>query len=157
MRLAKPKNVNHLAFPCFDVAATEHFYGEVLELPLAFAVGGVSPEWGNRRYLHLAFTLADGAQISFFTFDGIRRPRRDSLPRDIRHAALTLPSAAAVRRGRDRLRSHGVEINEERHGSALSIYFEDPNGVMLELTDQTMSRPRRGADKRATATLARWK
>lgn len=34
----------------------------------------------------------------------------------------------------ERLRSQGVEFHYEDHGNALSVYFRDPDGHVIELT-----------------------
>jgi hypothetical protein len=113
----------------------------------------VSEEWGNRRFLHLGFALKRGEQISFFALDGLVRPRGDRLPRDIRHVALTVPSVAPWR---GRLRRLGIDFTEEDHGGALSLYFSDPNGVTLELTNQPLTRGEEEDDAGAARTVAAW-
>jgi catechol 2,3-dioxygenase-like lactoylglutathione lyase family enzyme len=143
-------SLDHLAFPSFDVGATQRFYQELLGLPLVFAYSGVSEEWGGKRYIMFAYALAAGRQLVFFGLDGAKRPPDDGLPRDIRHVALTAPSTRELDRWKRRLASREVDFWEEDHGDQWSIYFSDPNGVLLEITYPASARalPRQPGAKR---------
>ena len=125
--------LDHLAFPSFDVAATHHFYGRVLGLPLIAAHSGKSDGWGGREYVMMVYGLRAGGHIAFFSMPGIERPADDGLPIDIRHAALTATSARQLAAWKRRLRRNRVSFWEEVHGEQRSIYFSDPNGVVLEI------------------------
>jgi catechol 2,3-dioxygenase-like lactoylglutathione lyase family enzyme len=147
--------LDHVAYPSFDVAATHRFYREILRLPLLFAYSGVSPEWGDRAYLMMGYGLGDGGQVVFFGLEGMKRPPEDGLPKDIRHAALTTESTRALAGWKRRLSRHGVSFWEEDHGTQRSIYFSDPNGVLLEITSPSseVGLPR-NAD--AARVVAQW-
>jgi len=127
-------SIDHLAFPAFDVAATHRFYTELLGGSLITAFSGTSPEWGGKEYLMAIYELEGGPSIVFFTFAGIERPQSDGLPRDIRHVAFSIASAARFDDWRTRLRAARVAFWEEDHGDQQSIYFSDPNDVLLEMT-----------------------
>ena len=126
--------IDHLAFPAFDVAATHRFYTELLGGSLLTAFSGTSPEWGDKEYLMAIYELEGGQSIVFFTYAGIERPEPDGLPRDIRHVAFTAASAEKLHDWSARLRAAGVSFWEEDHGDQQSIYFADPNDVLLEVT-----------------------
>jgi glyoxylase I family protein len=126
--------IDHLAFPAFDVGATHRFYTELLGGSLITAFSGTSEEWGGKEYLMAIYELEGGQSIVFFTFAGIERPEGDGLPRDIRHVAFNTTSAARLDDWRQRLRTARVAFWEEDHGDQQSIYFSDPNDVLLEMT-----------------------
>jgi catechol-2,3-dioxygenase len=82
------------------------------------------------RFDHLAIPVYDAAR----TLRGAQPPHPDGLPRDVRHYAFSVSSAAEQEAWKTRLRGHGVAFTEEDHGTQHSIYFSDPNGIVLEVT-----------------------
>jgi glyoxylase I family protein len=126
--------IDHVAHPSFDVAATHRFYTEVLGASLKAASSGDSPEW-KARYLLAAYEL-EGAEIDFFSYEGIARPPADGLPREIRHAGIALPSQADVSRVRQRLDAQGAEYWIEHHDGPEDehLYVPDPNGLVIEFS-----------------------
>jgi len=70
--------------------------------------------------------------LQFGLFQAQRQsPARESESSGLRHVALVVDDLDAAQ---ERLRSHGVEFRYEDHGNALSVYFGDPDGHVLELT-----------------------
>jgi catechol 2,3-dioxygenase-like lactoylglutathione lyase family enzyme len=130
---------DHLALPVYDAAATWHFYADVLGLPLIDALSG--DDWGGRPWLMMFFGTADGRLIALTALRGARPPARDELPEDVRHYAFSVATPAEQERWRARLRSHGVAFTEEDHGRQRSLYFRDPNGIMLEVTTPASAAP----------------
>lgn len=123
--------IDHIAHPSFDAATTHRFYTEVLSARLKAAFSGDSPTW-NARFLLAAYEL-EGAELDFFTYDGIERSPSDGLPRDIRHIGVTVPSPDDVARLRRRVQAHAVDHwIEERGGEHL--YVCDPNGLIIEFS-----------------------
>lgn len=51
----------------------------------------------------------------------------------LRHIAFAL-SGSDFTLSQERLREHGVAFRPEDHGNALSVYFNDPDGNVIELT-----------------------
>jgi len=82
----------------------------------------------------LAFALAEGRELVLTAFRGAAPPARDELPADARHYAFAVESERERLAWRTRLADAGVAFWEEDHGDQQSIYFEDPNGVVLEIT-----------------------
>jgi catechol 2,3-dioxygenase-like lactoylglutathione lyase family enzyme len=123
---------DHFALPVFDVERTYHFYADVLELPLVEALSG--DDWGGKPWLMMIFGTASSQEIALCALRGAERPPADGLPDDIRHFAFSVDSAAEQERWKGRLHAHGVEFSEEDHGVRHSIYFRDPNGIVLEVT-----------------------
>jgi catechol 2,3-dioxygenase-like lactoylglutathione lyase family enzyme len=153
--LARAMRYDHMAFPSFDVEATHHFYKDVLGFALVTAYSGMSPEWGNKAYVMMIYDVGGGEQLVFFGLAGMKRPPKDGLPRDIRHVALTAPSASALAQWRKRLVRSRVAFWEEDHGNQQSIYFSDPNGLVLEVTFPA-SRKALLHDESAESVVTEW-
>jgi glyoxylase I family protein len=128
--------IDHVALRTFDTAATERFWGELLGLPVAERIGGVSEEWDGRRWRLTGFVLPSGAQLDFFEVEGTPRPPSHGVLDTVQHVALTVTSRAALEDWRKTLESRGFPVLEEQdHGGGRhSLYFADPNGHYLELT-----------------------
>jgi catechol-2,3-dioxygenase len=58
---------------------------------------------------------------------------RDYRSTGVRHVAFMV-GRLDLERARDRLRQRGVEFRYEDHGNARSIYCDDPDGNVIELT-----------------------
>lgn len=146
--------LNHVAYPTFDTAATVRFYTEVMGFRL---VDAVRDRIGRHHFLHTFFAMASGEIVAFFDVRDLEKPARDGVPHWVRHLALTVESADALAEWQTRLRSLGVEVSGpiDHDGIWSSIYFSDPNDVMLELTYQR--RPLNDDDAaRAAALVAAW-
>jgi catechol 2,3-dioxygenase-like lactoylglutathione lyase family enzyme len=150
--------LDHAAFPCFDVGATHAFYTHILGLPLAHAQTGSAEVWGAESYLLLGFRLADGGLLDFFAVDGLTRPPDDGLPKDIRHVALTVATRDEVRAHRARLEEARVAHWTETHTKDdLHVYVTDPNGIVLEILAEEDSGKRVAPDEpAANAVVAAW-
>ncbi len=127
-----PLRFDHIALPVFDAAKTLQFYGEVLQLPLVDAMSG--DDWGGKPWLMMFFATGGGQLLALSALYGAQPPRPDGLPSDVRHYSFSVPSAAEQERWKGRLREHGVAFSEEDHGTQHSVYFSDPNGILLEVT-----------------------
>lgn len=124
--------LDHLALPVFDADQTFRFYSEVLQLPLVDALSG--DDWGGKPWLMMFFATGGGQLLALCALRGARRPPADDLPRDTRHYAFSVASTAEQESWKARLRHHGVAYSEEDHGRQHSVYFADPNGILLEVT-----------------------
>lgn len=132
--------LNHVAYLTADTAATYRFYTEVLGFTLVAAVrGDRDPGMGAiRPHLHTLFAMRSGEAIAFFEIEGVELPRPDGLPMWSRHLAMSVDSHDELLAWRQRLIDHGVHPTPvtESSGTWYSIYFPDPNGILLELTYQ---------------------
>lgn len=151
--------MNHVAYPTTDTGATYRFYTEVLGFSLVAAVrGSHDPESGlDRPHLHTFFAMRSGEVIAFFEIDGAAPGPRDELPTWVRHIAFAVDSREELDAWRQRLKEHGVEVTPvvDHDGLWYSIYFMDPNQVLLELTYQ--SRPLTDDDAgRAQRMVEEW-
>jgi catechol 2,3-dioxygenase-like lactoylglutathione lyase family enzyme len=149
--MALSLSADHVAFPITEVAASRRFYGQVLGLPLVEAHAG--DDWGGHPWLMMIFALADGRQLALCARHGAAPAPEDPAPRDLRHYALRCADAGELSRWADRLRAHEVTFWEEDHGAQRSIYFADPNGIVLEITTPA---PLAAASTQADAQVQAW-
>jgi glyoxylase I family protein len=142
MSLQPARHFNHIAFPTADTAATVRFYTEVLGMKL---VGAVRPDLAHtteevQPHIHTFFGTGSGECIAFFEIPGFRpEPNKDGAPFFTRHVAFGVDSEGEMLEWRRRLREQGVEVSKvvDHDGLWKSIYFPDPNGLLLEITFQT--------------------
>lgn len=150
----KITGVNHLALVCRDMAETVTFYTEVLQMPLVKTVA--LPDGGQ----HFFFDCGGGACLAFFWWPetppaapGIASVR--SFPADsktavgsMNHIAFNVDEAD-LEACLERLQAAGVPafpmvvnhddsemgVAGQMHPGVFvrSVYFTDPNGVMMEL------------------------
>jgi catechol 2,3-dioxygenase-like lactoylglutathione lyase family enzyme len=150
-----PLRLDHVAMPCFDLAATDRFYRETLGLELVYAHAGRSAEWGDRRFAIASYRTASGVVLDFFALEGARRTP-DDLPADIRHVALDVGSLEVLGAWRERLHADGHPYSFDEHGGAHhSLYVSDPNGHVVELT-AWLTRPDASAAAEADAVVRAW-
>jgi catechol 2,3-dioxygenase-like lactoylglutathione lyase family enzyme len=151
--------LNHVAYPTTDTGATYRFYTEVLGFRLVAAVrGDHDPESKTSKpHIHTFFAMRSGEVIAFFDIEGVEKPKRDHLPTWVRHFAMSVDSHDELLAWRQRLLDHGVHVSPvvDHGGIWYSIYFPDPNDVLLELTYQ--ARELTSADaQQATEMVTEW-
>ena len=140
--------LDHVVFPVRDAGATLRFYRDVLGLPLIDALSG--PDWGGHPWLMMMFGLESGQEIVCVALNGAAPPDYAALPEDVRHYALALGSLAELESWKSRLEAANIRFWEERHGERASVYFPDPDGVILEFTYP----PASGSHARAHSSAA---
>ena len=145
--------LDHVVFPVRDAGKSLAFYRDILELPLVDAHEG--DDWGSYPWLMMIFALPDGGEIVLVELKDAPRPRYKDLPKDVRHYALATGSVADLAGWRRKLRAAEVRYWEEDHGAQQSIYFEDPDGVVLEITAPP-SKPADTGSARAARAVQRW-
>ena len=148
-----PLRFDHLALPVFDAARTYRFYSEVLQLPLVDALSG--DDWGGKPWLMMFFGTASGQLLALCALQGAQPPQPDGLPSDVRHYAFSVGSSAEQEQWKTRLRDHGIAFSEEDHGTQHSVYFSDPNGIVLEVTTPPSTRELQ-PDAHAAQRVQRW-
>jgi catechol 2,3-dioxygenase-like lactoylglutathione lyase family enzyme len=152
--------INHLALVCSDMARTVDFYSGVLGMPLIKTI-----ELPARMGQHFFFDCGGGDCLAFFWFPdaplpapGVAapasRPDRGSLTSAIgsmNHVAFAVPPER-IEAYRERLIAAGIDctevanhddsewgISERVHPGVFvrSIYFQDPDGILLEFASWT--------------------
>lgn len=167
--------VNHLALVCRDMEETVRFYTEVMGMPLIKTVA--LPDGGQ----HFFFDCGGGSSLAFFWWadapaaaPGIasvkhfpREPK--SAVGSMNHIAFSVPEDM-METYLERLRAAGVlsvpaivnhddsemGVAAEKHPGVFvrSIYFTDPNGIMLELACFTRALGQPGDVKHKPARAA---
>lgn len=150
--------INHLALVCRDMQETVKFYTEVLDMPLVKTIA--LPDGGQ----HFFFDCGGGAAVAFFWWPetpaaapGVASVRK--FPQDPKSAVGSMNHLAfSVAEGElsaclDRLKAAGVDhmpivvnhddsaggVAGEMHEGVFvrSVYFTDPNGIMMEFAAST--------------------
>jgi catechol 2,3-dioxygenase-like lactoylglutathione lyase family enzyme len=132
--------LDHVVFPVRDAGTSLTFYGDVLGLPLVEAFSG--DDWDGYPWLMMIFGLGARQELVCVALKGAPAPDYRGVPVDARHYALSAESAEAFDAWRGKLRAAGVDFWEENHGDQTSIYFPDPDGVILEITWPASAVPR---------------
>lgn len=115
------RRLDHVSLNVTDRARSIAWYRDVLGLPqLNQPTDDDEP----------VFLGNPGLQFGLFQAQQ-RSPAREPESSGLRHVAIVVDDLVAAQ---ERLRSHGVEFRFEDHGNALSVYFGDPDGHILELT-----------------------
>jgi catechol 2,3-dioxygenase-like lactoylglutathione lyase family enzyme len=151
--------LNHVAYLTTDTGATYRFYTEIMGFKLVAAVRGeYDPESRSAKpHLHTFFAMGSGEVIAFFDIEGMERPKKDSAPTWSRHFAMSVGSHEELMAWRQRLLDHGVQVTPvvDHDGVWYSIYFPDPNDILLELTYQARQLTAEDATK-AAAMVGEW-
>ncbi|HKA05529.1 MAG TPA: VOC family protein [Acidimicrobiales bacterium] len=151
--------VNHLALVCRDMARTVDFYTNVLGMALVKTID--LPGGGQ----HFFFDMGNGNLLAFFWFPGgpeaapgiasaAALPGQGDIASAVgsmNHVAIDVP-LDQIENYVDRLRAKGVEcsnvvnhddsengVSREMHDGVFvrSIYFQDPDGILLEFAAWT--------------------
>ena len=133
---------HHVAYACRDAEATRHFYEDLLGMPLVHTEVKAG-EGGFFR--HLFFDTGDGTCIAFFEVQGVGErddystevSTGNGLPVWVNHVAFAADEERA-RQAEERLAADDiVPLMEVDHGWCVSIYYLDPNGIMVEFCRDT--------------------
>ncbi len=166
--------INHIALVCRDMKETVEFYTQVLEMPLFKTVQ--LPDGGQ----HFFFDCGNGSSVAFFWWEdapaaapGIASVKK--FPFDAKTAVGSMNHLAfdmaenELEAALERLQEAGVEhthavvnhddspmgMASEMHKGVFvrSVYFTDPNGIMMEFAATTKTfGPEDIAHEPATAT-----
>lgn len=158
MATSTASGVHHVAYGCRDVDETVGYYEEQLGFPL---VHTEVEEMGGGFFRHVFFDTGDGVCLAFFDLHGVGESddwRTDlaestQTPRWVNHIAIrvTQEQQDAIR---SRMTSAGIkEAMEIDHDWCHSVYYTDPNGILVELCRDTPGMPQ-DAD-RAHALLSK--
>ena len=131
------QSLHHVSHRCYDPEETRRFYEDFLQLEFSAAIPTEIDIDGKRvECLQMLFRMADGDFISFYHVPGNRQ--RDIYkpmgPMELHHG-VKVSSKADWEQWMDRVKAAGIPfIGPLDHEFIESIYFHDPNGIMLEIT-----------------------
>lgn len=145
--------VDHIVFPVWDAEASLAFYRDFMGFSLVNAYAG--DDWGGKSWLMMCFSPGDGREIVLVAMRGAKKPKSDGLAKDVRHLAFAENSVTALQGWRRKLRARAIDFWEETHGRQRSLYFEDPNGNILEITAPPTRIPPRTSHA-ALADVKKW-
>lgn len=144
---------DHIVLPVWDAKASLKFYRDVMGFVLVETYSGA--DWGGCSWLMMIFSPGDGREIVLVNLHGAKRPQDRGLPNDVHHLAFSESTVSKLGAWREKLRKSEVPFWEEIHGSRHSIYFEDPNGMVLEITAPP-SKPAKKTSRAALSAATRW-
>jgi catechol 2,3-dioxygenase-like lactoylglutathione lyase family enzyme len=132
---------HHVAYATRDVEATTRFY-DLMGFPLVYTEVQTR---GDSFVRHVFYDTGNGECLAFFQIEGVGESPGYStdvsssvgLPFWVNHAAFqaTAEQQEAVRA---RMTAAGIEpAMEHDHGWCHSLYYIDPNGIMVELCRDT--------------------
>jgi glyoxylase I family protein len=129
------RQIHHHAYACWDSEETRHFYEDILGMPLVATIVLEDPiGTDGSMYCHTFFEVADGNLLAFFEHTSLFHPKEFTARSGFhRHVALEVEGNATVRRFKRKLDAAGVANVLMDHRASLSLRFNDPNGLILEL------------------------
>jgi catechol 2,3-dioxygenase-like lactoylglutathione lyase family enzyme len=131
--------IHHVAFATRDAAATHRFYTEAMGFELLkVEVGKTDGGWA--KHLFYGTGSPRDQLIAFWDLHDETLPADWSpaistgqgLPVWVNHLAFSASDLADLARRRERWLAHGHDVMEIDHEWCVSIYTEDPNGILVE-------------------------
>ena len=130
MRKIQVQGVHHITIVGSTRQSAIDFWEGLLGMPFVFE----QPNLGRPEENHLYFDPGDGRLLTVFTNEEREDAGRPA-PRDIgcvEHLAFNV-SKVTQRQVAKRFEERGIEFIERDRGFMDSIYFQDPNGLKVEL------------------------
>jgi catechol 2,3-dioxygenase-like lactoylglutathione lyase family enzyme len=161
MKTGIPSRLHHNAYVVRDQRATQHFYEELLGLPLIATWTEADELFGAERvYCHTFYGLGDGGALAFFQFanpDDQRQFEPQFRRSPFIHIALKVDDDTQTTIEK-RLTDAGREHFVLDHGYCRSLYATDPDGLIVELTRDHRDIDQISAERRrlAQADLDGW-
>ena len=139
MRKLQSQGVHHITIVGADRQTSIDFWEGVLGMPFVFE----QPNLDNAAESHLYFDPGDGRLITVFTNEE-REPDSNPTPREpgfVHHLAFAL-SQATFKQVVERLDERSIKHSGVKdRGFMDSIYFEDPLGLLIELSSYRFEPP----------------
>jgi catechol 2,3-dioxygenase-like lactoylglutathione lyase family enzyme len=143
--------LDHVAISVADARRSRQFYAEVLGLPLVSAMSG--DDWDGHPWLLMFFKLDDGRMVALTTFAGVVAEPKSGLPADARHYALATDDLEAWKK---KLAQHKIAVREEDHGAQRSLFIEDPDHTVWEITSPASATAFEEDPSEAQHIVERW-
>lgn len=130
----KLTRLHHLAYTSYDMAATRHFYEDLIGMPLTqtWVENPTEGPMAGRKYVQCFFGLADRGAIAYSQHFGAERPA--DRPRSGFHIAFKC-DAETMHGIERRLLADGYrpeDLSIRENGYCISLYVTDPDGLVLE-------------------------
>ena len=130
MKKLQVQGLHHITIVGSTKQSAVDFWQGLLGMPFVLE----QPNLGNPDENHLYFDPGDGRLLTVFTNESREDARRPA-PREVgcvEHLAFNV-SRASFTQVPARLRERGIEFLQRDRGFMDSIYFQDPNGLKIEL------------------------
>jgi catechol 2,3-dioxygenase-like lactoylglutathione lyase family enzyme len=130
MKKLQVQGVHHVTIVGSSRQTAIDFWQGLLGMPFVLE----QPNLGKPDENHLYFDPGDGRLLTVFTNESTEDARRPA-PREagsVEHLAFNV-SRASFTQVPERLRERGIEFLQRDRGFMDSIYFQDPNGLKIEL------------------------
>jgi glyoxylase I family protein len=127
------RGLHHVALICRDVEETIRFYQELIGFPLVELVE-------NRDYAgssHFFFDIGNRNLLGFFDFPGHDHPPFSETIGGVQHIAISVTAEQFVA-AKSRFDEVGLAYLGPDRGVEDSLYIRDPNGVGIELYNETL-------------------
>ena len=158
-RPLKIDRIHHVAYRCKDAKQTVEWYGRMLKMDfmLAIAEDRVPSTKAPDPYMHIFLDAGGGNVLAFFELPTQPEMGRDpNTPAWVQHIAFRVADRETLLAYKAHLEAEGVEVlGVTDHGAFHSIYFFDPNGHRLELTNRKVV-PDERTERDAHRILERW-
>ncbi|MAG33074.1 MAG: glyoxalase [Deltaproteobacteria bacterium] len=140
--MPRPGGFHHVALACKDIDATHHFYEDLMGFPLVYTE---IKRVGAGFFRHFFYDTGDGSCLAFFDVHDVGEEPDWStavstacgLPVWVNHVAFCA-DAEKQEEVRARMEIEGIPLHMEvDHEIFYSLYWVDPNGIMVELARDT--------------------
>ncbi len=146
---------HHVALATRDIDATHRFYTEVMGFTLVKAVVAPTPNGGWAR--HVFYDTGD-AMIAFWDLHDPKMVDFDpaistglGLEPWVNHLAFAARDLDDIEARKQRWLDSGFDVVEIDHGFCVSVYANDPNGILVEWCTDT--KPYTEADRVAAQAV----
>jgi catechol 2,3-dioxygenase-like lactoylglutathione lyase family enzyme len=140
LRKLQTQGVHHITLVGTDRSTSIDFWEGLLGMPFVFE----QPNLDNAAESHLYFDPGDGRLITVFTNEErepVGPPEDDKVAGRVHHIAFSV-SQSTFRQTVERLDERGVRHSGVKdRGFMDSIYFEDPLGLLIELSSYRFEPP----------------
>ena len=140
MKKLQSQGVHHITLVGADRQTSIDFWEGVLGMPFVFE----QPNLDNASESHLYFDPGDGRLITVFTNEErtpVGPPEDDKIAGRVHHIAFSF-SQATFHQAVERLDERGIRHSGVKdRGFMDSIYFEDPLGLLIELSSYRFEPP----------------
>jgi catechol 2,3-dioxygenase-like lactoylglutathione lyase family enzyme len=140
MRKLQTQGVHHITLVGADRGTSIDFWEGILGMPFVFE----QPNLDNASESHLYFDPGDGRLVTVFTNEErgpVGPPEDDKVPGRVHHVAFSV-SQATFAQTVERLDERNVQHSGVKdRGFMDSIYFEDPLGLLIELSSYRFEPP----------------